>query len=110
MPSTDPHLKGRPRRRAIAEVERTHPYVCHLCGQPIDPSLDRQRDPLAWSCDELIPRHHGGSAYDTSLMRPAHRVCNSTRGTRPITAALRAACLTAYQRHATRPRRGTRRW
>ena len=111
MPSTDRNLKGRPRRRAIAECERRWPPICHLCGQPIDPDLDRQRHPLAFTADELIPRNHGGSALDVELMRPAHRACNSARQDRPLTPAVLADCARAYQRHAkARDAAGTRQW
>ena len=111
MPSRDPHLVGRPRRRAIAECERRYPLVCHLCGNPIDPTLDRQRHPLAWTADELIPRAHGGSAYDVDLMRPAHRCCNSARRERPLSDAVLAACRRAFARHTTgRHRQGSRAW
>jgi hypothetical protein len=111
MPSRDPHLVGRPRRRAIAECEARYPLVCHLCGNPIDPTLDRRTHPLAWTADELIPRAIGGSAYDVDLMRPAHRTCNSTRQERPLTPAVYAACRRAYARHAqARTRQGSRAW
>ena len=111
MPSRDPNLYGRPRRRALAECEDRYPYRCHLCGQPIDPTLDRVRHPLAWTADELIPRRHGGSAYDVELMRPAHRCCNSARQDRPLSDEVYAACRRAYHRHAgAGTRQGSRQW
>lgn len=82
-------LKGRPRRRAIARVRAEEPS-CWLCGYSIDLTRNPQVDDLGSSVDEVVPRSKGGSTTDRDNLRHAHRICNSTRGNRPVTPELRA--------------------
>ena len=89
--ASDLKRSGRPRRRATAHVRATQP-LCHLCGLPIDLTLDRHRHPLGSTIDEVIPVHHGGSTTDPNNLRHAHRCCNTSRGTKPITPEVRARC------------------
>lgn len=84
-------LKVRARRALIAHVRATQPN-CHLCGLPIDLTRDAQRDPLASCVDELVPRSRGGSALDLTNVGHAHRICNGSRGAKPITPEVRARC------------------
>jgi 5-methylcytosine-specific restriction endonuclease McrA len=74
-------LKGRPRRRLLAQVRAEEPD-CWLCGKWIDQSLPHNH-PRASTVDEIIPRSHGGSATDRANCRHAHRDCNTRRGNRP---------------------------
>lgn len=46
--------------------------VCHLCGKP-----------GADSADHVIPYAEGGGD-DVANLRPAHKACNSKRGTRSV--------------------------
>ena len=95
-----PELNGRPRQRRLANVRAqvAAGAPCHLCGLPIDLTLDRQRDPLALAVDELIPRsavpphQRRALALDPALTAPSHRVCNGSRGTKPITTTVRERC------------------
>jgi hypothetical protein len=91
MPNTDSRLGHRRRRQVVAQVRAEEPY-CHLCGYPIDLTRDRHRDPLASCIDELTPRAHGGDPLNRHQCRHAHRWCNGSRGTRPITPQLKEAC------------------
>lgn len=84
-------LRTRARRATIAHVRATQPN-CHLCGYGIDLSRDSQRDPLASCVDELTPRACGGSATDLTNVAHAHRICNGSRGIKPITPDVRARC------------------
>lgn len=77
-------LTGRPRERAKSRVEAERPPYCHLCGYLIDMNADRQRDPLAFAVDEIIPRCRGGSAVDDANLAPAHRHCNGSRHNHPL--------------------------
>ena len=86
-------LSGRPRRRTIARI-RAQNQPCHLCGYPIDQTLDKQRHPLASTIDELIPRARNGDPLDEALCRHAHRVCNSMKGKQPVTPELHTRCRT----------------
>lgn len=76
-------LTGRPRERAKAQVAQRPPY-CHLCGLLIDMQADRQRDPLAFAVDEIVPRSRGGSAVDDANLGAAHRHCNTSRHDHPL--------------------------
>jgi 5-methylcytosine-specific restriction endonuclease McrA len=97
---------GRPRLRACAAVRARH-QPCHLCGQPIDQTLPRNhRYPLSSSVDELTPIAYGGDPLDPANLAESHRVCNLSRGTKPITPEVRARCRELYDLH-TRARRRT---
>lgn len=84
-------LVGRPRRAIVAWVRETQPN-CHLCGYPIDLAYDGRRHPLGSCVDELLPRSRGGSSLDRNNVRHAHRVCNGSRGVKPVTPDVRARC------------------
>ncbi len=61
--------------RLLELVYATYESRCHLCGEWINED-DR-------SVDHVIARSHGGTD-DISNCKPAHKVCNSSRGNRPI--------------------------
>lgn len=77
---------GRPWRRAQAVVRaqvRDHHRPCHLCGHPIDltlPATHRQ----SFTVDHLDPLALGGPPRDLDRLAPAHRSCNSRRGTTTV--------------------------
>lgn len=83
-----PGLDGRPRRAMIARVRREQPN-CHLCGLPIDLTLDAKTHPMGSTIDEVIPRSRSvdpkRSALTYSNLRHAHRRCNSQRGSDLVT-------------------------
>ncbi len=95
-----PELNGRPRQHRLAQIRAavTAGAPCHLCGLPIDLTLDRQRHPLALAVDELVPRsrlhpsQRRAAALDPTNTAPAHRICNGSRGTKPITPTVRQRC------------------
>lgn len=64
--------QGRYAIRMTAHTLATYGTRCHLCGMP-----------GADSADHLTPRSLGGSDQIENL-RPAHKLCNSQRGNRPI--------------------------
>lgn len=51
--------------------------VCWLCGGDIDMDLPRDHD-MAFSLDHIVPVGRGGDIMGET--RPAHRICNSSRG------------------------------
>lgn len=61
-------------------VYSTYTPDCHLCGVWIDVNATGNYGP---SVDHIIARSHGGTD-DLPNLRPAHTLCNSTRGNRPI--------------------------
>lgn len=97
---SSPELKTKPRARACREVERTE-STCHLCGLPIDKTLDRKRHRLAFTVDELTPRSKGGSATERSNLRAAHRLCNSLRNDRALSVLVYAECRAAVTGQTT---------
>ena len=92
------NLRTRRRHAILAHVRATQPD-CHLCGLWIDQTLDAQRHPLASCVDELVPRAYGGSPTDPGNVAHAHRVCNGSRGTQPITPEVRERCRTLALSH-----------
>lgn len=70
---------GRPWLRAAARVKRNS-NVCWICGGAIDVTLGA-RDPMSFTVDHVVPLALGGAERDPENLRPAHRRCNSKRGT-----------------------------
>jgi 5-methylcytosine-specific restriction endonuclease McrA len=60
---------SRRRSELVAQVLALKGTTCHLCRQP-----------GATTADHRIPRHHGGLNVLDNL-EPAHRSCNTARGT-----------------------------
>ena len=56
---------------------------CWVCGLPIDRSLPNLH-PCQGVVDEVVPVSQGGSPFDLSNCRAAHRCCNSWRSTKPV--------------------------
>jgi 5-methylcytosine-specific restriction endonuclease McrA len=56
--------------------------VCHLCGQPIDLALHGW-NPMGLTLDHVIPLARGGP-HTIDNLKPAHRVCNTSKGARVI--------------------------
>ena len=102
------YANGARRRKVRAQVlaEETH---CGICGKTVDKSLSfipgkhsrrciRQGcsgcvpDPMRAEVDEILPVSLGGSPYERSNCRLAHRECNRRRGNgmpRPTRAEIR---------------------
>lgn len=72
-------------RKARERLRREAPAICALCGGAIDLSLPKT-DAMSWTADHIIP-----VAVDPTLaeeiynLQPAHKRCNSSKGTRVIT-------------------------
>jgi 5-methylcytosine-specific restriction endonuclease McrA len=98
--SMDPQLNTQARRRACAMVRDTQSH-CWLCGYPINLNLNAQTHPLGSTVDEIIPRSHGGSTTDQANLGHAHRVCNTSRGNRPVTQAIVHRCRALVQQELT---------
>lgn len=78
MTSNPRVANGHRRRKVRAQVlaEEDH---CHLCDQLVDKTLPAGH-PMAAECDELVPVSKGGSPFDRSNIRLAHRIHNQQRG------------------------------
>ena len=75
------------KRDALKRRARREGSGCHLCGKPIDYTLD-YRHPMAFTADHIDAVGAGGSM--TGPLEPAHRSCNSRRGKKPLVAVKRA--------------------
>jgi 5-methylcytosine-specific restriction endonuclease McrA len=75
---TNGHRRTQLRNRVLAHY--TH---CHICGQPVNKQLP-YLDDWAGEVDEVIPVSLGGNPYRWTNVRLAHRICNRTRGNRPV--------------------------
>lgn len=71
---TNGHRRDQVRARVLREED-----TCWLCGQPVDKSL-RTPHPGSPEVDEVQPVSLGGSPYDRTNCRLAHRACNRRRG------------------------------
>jgi hypothetical protein len=68
-------------RTFCAQVYRVYGYTCWLCNRPIDPTLPKSH-PMSRTVDHLDARAtHGYHLPHIERVRPAHRRCNSKRGT-----------------------------
>ena len=72
--------------------------VCWICGQPVDKTLPPGL-PGSPEVDEVVPVSRGGSPYDRSNCRLAHRICNQRRGNRlgPAVPASMGYCPTTVE-------------
>lgn len=69
----------RNRLRARVLREETH---CWLCGAEVDRDLPPGQ-PASPEVDEIVPVSKGGSPYERTNVRLAHRLCNAKRGNGP---------------------------
>jgi 5-methylcytosine-specific restriction endonuclease McrA len=72
---------GRPWARIKAAWKRTS-RICYLCGAWIPEDVP-WNDPLAYTVDHIDPRSRGGEPTMENTA-PAHRRCNSRKGTKPL--------------------------
>lgn len=71
----------RAKRDALRRQSKARNAPCHLCGYSIDYDLD-YKHPMSFTADHLVPVALGGSM--TGQLAPAHRSCNSRRGTQGL--------------------------
>lgn len=64
-----------------ARIRRSKP-ACHICGQPIDYTLEWP-DPRSFVVDHIVPIAKGGR-HDLSNAAAAHADCNSKKRARLI--------------------------
>ncbi len=69
---------GHRRRQVCAEV-LAEESVCWICNKPVDKTLPHGL-PGSPEVDEVQPVSRGGSPYDRTNCRLAHRICNQRRG------------------------------
>lgn len=85
-----PGRDGRKWRETVAIARATLFPRCWLCGGMINMDLDPQRDPMGWTLDHVVPLQEwidqGGDPCDLANLLPAHRLCNSRKGTKPVRA------------------------
>lgn len=80
---TNPRRTNGARRDRIRARVMAAYDVCYLCGKPVDKSL-RTPHPLSGEVDEIIPVSRGGSPYDFSNCRLAHRACNRVKSNKSV--------------------------
>jgi len=66
-------------RRIVKDHAHCAQQNCWLCGLPI--LISGECGKFTYSDDHVLPRANGGSNHHTNL-RPAHRRCNTIRGTK----------------------------
>ena len=90
---------GTRRDKIRARVLREESH-CWLCGELVDTSLPHGL-PASPEVDEVVPVSKGGSPFDRSNCRLAHRLCNQRRGNRD---------LTDWRVERMKPLKTSRRW
>jgi 5-methylcytosine-specific restriction endonuclease McrA len=63
-----------------ARLKKELPPYCWICSEEIDLTLHHTHK-KSWTLDHMVPLSKGGDPYDENNLRPAHRDCNSRRGT-----------------------------
>ena len=76
-----------------------------LCDLPVLKHLRGTNHPLEPTIEHLIPLNDGGDPLDPTNCRLSCRCCNTSRGPRPITPAVKARCreLSEHHRNAITP-------
>lgn len=88
---------GRHSQRCVALTLQTKGTVCHLCG--LDGADSADHDPPR----SLLMRQGVPDPDALEYLNPAHLVpCNVMRKRKPVTDALKAACLRARRAHLER--------
>lgn len=64
------------------EIYERDNWICHLCGEKIDPSL-RMPDRMSRTLDHLIPISKGGN-HTKDNVSAAHWLCNVRRGVKEL--------------------------
>lgn len=84
------HHRSKVGRSLLTQVFRTYGEICHLCNYRV--AIGER------SADHLKSNRGGGSTLLANL-RPAHSLCNSWRGARPLTAELKAEIQARREAH-----------
>lgn len=68
--------------RALAwDRDRKNKAICHLCGQPIDYTLEPSSCSEAWEPDHVMTfKEHPELELDLNNVLASHRRCNRARG------------------------------
>lgn len=75
----NPRYANGHRRRRLREQVLAEEDLCWLCNQLVDKTLPAGH-PMAPELDEVIPVSKGGSPYERTNVRLAHRLHNQQRG------------------------------
>lgn len=73
--------KWRKIRRMAWDRDRRSRAPCHICGDPINYSIQPSTAPLAWEPDHILPVARAPELmYDLNNIAPSHMRCNRQRG------------------------------
>jgi 5-methylcytosine-specific restriction endonuclease McrA len=78
-PGANPRVANGHRRRQLRAQVLAEETTCWLCEKPVDTNLPHGT-PESPELDEVLPISRGGSPYQRSNVRLAHRLCNQKRG------------------------------
>ena len=69
-------------RKLALERDRKARAPCHICGEPIDYTIEPSSAPLAWEPDHLVPFAKAPELeLDLNNIKASHMRCNRQRGT-----------------------------
>lgn len=86
-PGNPRKANGHRRRQLRARVLAAYD-TCWICGKPVDKTL-KPLDPMSAEVDEIIPVSRGGSPYEWTNVRLAHRICNELKSNHSVDYARR---------------------
>lgn len=84
------HFRSRVGRSLLAQVFRTYGEICHLCGYRI---------PVGQRAADHVRSNRAGGSTLLGNLRPAHALCNTWRGARPLTRELKAEIQARRETH-----------
>lgn len=87
-PRADRAAGVRPEFERLRKIIYSTQTVCGICGKPVDFSL-KPPHPLSATLDHIIPLDKGGAPADLSNLQLAHRICNSQKKNKILTAEVR---------------------
>ena len=93
-PRADRAAGTRPEFERLRKIIYSTQDVCGICGKPVEKNDDgtfkyKAPHPLSPSIDHIIPLDKGGAPCALENMQLAHRICNSQKKNKILTAEVR---------------------
>ena len=71
-------------RKLAWDRDRKTRAVCHICGQPIDYTVQPSSTPESWEPDHILPvSKYPELELDLKNVKASHKRCNRARGDNP---------------------------
>lgn len=106
----NPRVANGHRSRALRKWVLTTQDICHICGKPVDKTLNTYIDPKDGKCkkhpmsgevDHVVPVSKGGDVYARSNAKLAHRTCNLMKSDKTVAVKTVKSLPTSRNWHST---------